>query len=1644
MICTKCNAFHSGFSGRLCPVCSEPLVSETSENRDKLVLGRIQQFLQKWKTNGQISNSAYKEFEKALQSENQTVSERPKEEYSSGFLYIFSLWASELIKYFFKGLAGLFEPMLQDPKKKSFRNSRSSKSDLYSPTSTDSSDNLSGLEVFSELDGKSKKRKSKFEEEPEIIWSGLKPLFNEYIWWFIGSLLVLTGSIMGIREAWMVLSGVSRSITILSAIFIYQALFVGLGLLLSRRSVTTGKLLSGISILLLPVVFSVISDIVFLEPITGFIVLSILVVLTLLLYSAMGKLYQISVLNLALPILPSMVVLSTIPIATNKVFSLLLLFIPLIFVGNTARNIYKQKSGGNKWLLLLSLYGSLSVVTVFSSLPSTTQAPLLVVGDFQTAAILLWAISLCYILAISFYYIHIQSETSKLYIVLEILFLAIILSIATGSGFYIYNTNSANPTFSAERILYIALMVIPTLLFLHTTKRHIASIHPFMELSIFSSFIISREYLPIGNWHYALFSAIPILGLLFYERVESRMQWYLSLWGIGSGLLSCLLLLNLDFPPNTMILPLLVLGIFFSLIVHKIGSTSNFFFHYFAVLGSYSIVQSILNLYPIPNSLEKAILSFGVISILYNVVVVFYHKLIKDIEELIDSHPLDDIAILSSVITLIGVSFVNNNSLQNWVIILTGVLTIFRSFRDKSLLISFLGFILCFISGIQFGIAYYGFQTIAGNVFFSSSIVLAIGVITGILPSTNIVVSKAKKILYVMRLPFPAEGLSLIRDSLIATSFVFVVYSFSLIFRWYGIVGQPERNLVILSGVFLSLFFLIVFFAAGFNPTRLRGSVFTLTMIFFSVGLTAIANRIGRPLPPSVVGFNLSLGVIGLWIFSRFLYYIGDKLATLLKNPTNGRFYHYVPLNTMLLLGLVLLVDAFLVGPPTLARFLYVTPPTFFIGFSIALFLYTRVIHSNISLLIAPGFLIISLALIFSQNSIKGIELVPLDPPGGRWIPVAVQSIISNLNWLDPNIFLPNNLTVIQLMQSATLGISVAGLLYALIVMLLSIPVLKELFSKYIFPNQEVSSLENLFSFWFLFSVGLLVWIGYSLAFIHPATVVSISGIILLPTNHFIKKLGMLSIGIGGLLLIEGFAHLGTNYPFWAGPLLVSIALLMVVGVKPIGKIAKIPYSKILESFHAGAFIYTIVGYVYALATYTPATIDNAIPGLVSGFFIGIFGQWIQSLAWGSTLFISSVSMLVAAYQWTKVISIVGSTLGILLATFSGIFIFPLLCFPNICSSNTLDTIPLMLSYFALITSIGAFASYFLSGIIPEDREDYSAGFHYASDILILFTGLFLGIFIRLEIVSNLRFSNLVGLIPIVLVIVVTASASFKTLKPRHLYFLQTAIASLYLGLKPAFPQVLTPQVDAIAALIFGFILIGVTSVAQKIGIPPLAETTRRFAALMPLVAAIVLPTETTFQNAGMAIFSAALYAALGVVSSNRIYAVLSAIAANFAIYLAIMASNVNGLEIYLAPIGLFSIFLGHIFRENLSDLAKKILRISGGLLLYLPAAINISLEMGRANDAMYAIVFGVVCLVGIAAGMLFQIRSYLFMGVTFFTLDVIANLLQKGLRDQRMGFILLSLTGLGIIGSLIYYTLKKDQVIKVLQKIKRSLAGWE
>jgi hypothetical protein len=272
----------------------------------------------------------------------------------------------------------------------------------------------------------------------------------------------------------------------------------------------------------------------------------------------------------------------------------------------------------------------------------------------------------------------------------------------------------------------------------------------------------------------------------------------------------------------------------------------------------------------------------------------------------------------------------------------------------------------------------------------------------------------------------------------------------------------------------------------------------------------------------------------------------------------------------------------------------------------------------------------------------------------------------------------------------------------------------------------------------------------------------------------------------------------------------------------------------------------------------------------------------------------------------------------------------------------------------------------------------------------------------------------------------------------------QVAAVGVYALVRAQLAPWLAPEADALFALVLGFALVGVTVLARRAGIPPVALATRRFAALLPLGIALVLPRQATGSAALMAGGSSLLYAALGAVERSRLLGSLGAFAANLALLIAALVWQVRGVEIYLAPFGLLVLMLGQIFGRTLDSPTRRLAQIVGGLLVYLPAAVELALRLGRDASGLYAVGFGAVCLLGVAAGMALRIRAYLALGTLFLALDVLANLLNAGLRDHRVGFWLLTLSGLAILGTMVASTLRREELRRLVARTRGRMRRWD
>jgi hypothetical protein len=132
------------------------------------------------------------------------------------------------------------------------------------------------------------------------------------------------------------------------------------------------------------------------------------------------------------------------------------------------------------------------------------------------------------------------------------------------------------------------------------------------------------------------------------------------------------------------------------------------------------------------------------------------------------------------------------------------------------------------------------------------------------------------------------------------------------------------------------------------------------------------------------------------------------------------------------------------------------------------------------------------------------------------------------------------------------------------------------------------------------------------------------------------------------------------------------------------------------------------------------------------------------------------------------------------------------------------------------------------------------------------------------------------------------------------------------------------------------------------------------------------------------------LYACLAVSRRSFRFALAASLAANFGVWVLLQGHGPSLLahpQIWLIPLALIVLVSEVINRERLSRELSTGLRYLGLGLLYVSSTAD--LFIAHLNDPVLAIVLAVLSVLGVLAGILFRVRSYLYLGVAFLVLDI-------------------------------------------------------
>lgn len=1413
---------------------------------------------------------------------------------------------------------------------------------LHAPTVAGASEGLAALAILDEPKGPGVAARA---------WS----VFSENIGWFIGALLVLAGSVYGVREAWNALGDVARHAVVAGALLAYHAAFVGAGAALSRASASAGRVLATIGAGLLPMTLAVLASLVASSPVIGLAAGAVALLAVTPTLASVGRRWALQD--------PHMVLRAMGPALAAQ------LFVQLPAVGEAAALLPVAGLVG-VWMATRATPGLISLPVLGFSLYGHLALEL-ASGIHDALELSVGALPLALVvargalLATRLHWVATQPaerEERPAFVTLEVALLATLATaslVATGQAW----SDEIDP---GTAIASAGAVAFAAYAFRRSIAHHPAARHFVVPLTALAGSLLLAELSPLHPELWPAGATVATCVWLGWARrrpddATTELRWasgvaLLALamsWGLSSGN-------EIGWSVFAAAAPVAV--------TWTMAVPRRPWLHYVAGLAVVACIASWrVPLSPHAGWFETALAS-GAILLLAGLV----HQRIVAEGSLRPWADLSLFALAAAPLLLFATRADATPAPGAMALFASGALLVLRGLLDRSTLVAVPGFTLVALAAV----AILDPASPAAR-----ALMLAVASLTcllvGALRRGPPVRWMARRLFAAIELPWAAPPRALVSMALGAAGALLAALALQAWSGWLDHRLPADRLHATLTMGLLAAGALTAFLLRSLETLQARGSALTLGLMGGLIALTALSHRIDRPRPLEDAAWRATLAGLVVWLVAVGLQRYGQALSQRLGRPSHGRLYHALAHLAVLLMGLRLLAKSV----PSLS--LGTTPPMALAGPALLAGLMAWSLRSSVALHATHALLLPAAMLIAAQERLFGSS-----PPG-----TTSQSQVSG------------SLT----------GAALATLAFAA-------------FAWWSGRREDADHTRRtrcVPAIWTLVGAALLSACAFSFASLTEALLVATAGAILSTTPS--RRLGLVTAGLGTLLSWHALANFTPFIAPWIGPAAAATALVAV------GLLAK-PSSVRLASVFSAALL--IEGAVYALAAGAPSdalqAVPNALEQAAKGLFKSAFG------AWPAVVFLLLATLVQARVAILKAKSEhpsgVTRTLG-QAAIASGAMAM------SICFWFTDGLDALAWSVPALVL-VGA-GWHLVTARLKNAEAPLRRGMRLGRDLLLVSASLLPVVmsFARGTVSETQLILSAGGLIGAMLV---AAHAIWLERRTRHVYGLQLLAVGTYAYVRDALGLEWPPEVDATVVLALGFVLLGATIVARRLDVPPVATATRRFAALLPLAVVWLMPSDATEQAAALSAASGALWASLAWAGQSRWLGSLGAAALNFALLVFALASGLEGIEVFLAPLGLMLLALGQIFAASLPDGARLAIRVLGALALYLPAAVQVALQVGNARDGFYPVLFGVACLVGVGVGVLLRIRAYLALGTGFLALDVIAGLFHAGRRDHRIAVLVLSLSGLAVLGLMIYVTLKREKVQRLRASLREQWADWD
>jgi hypothetical protein len=189
---------------------------------------------------------------------------------------------------------------------------------------------------------------------------------------------------------------------------------------------------------------------------------------------------------------------------------------------------------------------------------------------------------------------------------------------------------------------------------------------------------------------------------------------------------------------------------------------------------------------------------------------------------------------------------------------------------------------------------------------------------------------------------------------------------------------------------------------------------------------------------------------------------------------------------------------------------------------------------------------------------------------------------------------------------------------------------------------------------------------------------------------------------------------------------------------------------------------------------------------------------------------------------------------------------------------------------------------------------------------------------------------------------------------------------------------------------------------------------------------------------------SAALYATVAMARRSVGWAIAAALALNFGLWSLLMHVGVGFLvhpQAWIIPLGVIVLASEYINHDRLPREASQALRYLGISLIYVASTADLFLA-GLGNNLWLPVILAVLCVAGVLAGILLRVRAFLFLGVGFLLVDVLAMIWHAAVDRSHtwLWWACGIMLGAAILALFAVFEKRRNDVLELLERFR----AWE